>query len=58
MGKKPNGDQKDNQEELSDRQMVMKIMEYATESDLPDEVLHKILDAVRQIVEDYRKKKS
>jgi tetratricopeptide (TPR) repeat protein len=59
MGKEPNGDKKNDQkEELSDRQMVMKIMEYATELDLPDEVLQQMLDAVKQIVEDYRKKKS
>lgn len=57
MVKKSNGDKKDNQEELSDRQMVMKIMEYATELDLPDEVLRQMLDAVKKIAEDYRKKK-
>lgn len=58
MGKEPNGDKKNNQdEELSDRQMVMKIMEYATELDLPDEVLRQMLDAVKKIAEDYRKKK-
>ena len=59
MGKEPNGDKKNNQEEeLSDRQMVMKIMEYATELDLPDDVLRQMLDAVKKIAEDYRKKKS
>ena len=53
---KENGDDKD-KEELSDRQMVMKIMEYATDDDLPDEVIYKMLEAVKKISDSYKSKK-
>ena len=56
MGKKPNGDEKD-KEPLNDRQMVIKIMEYATDDELPDEVIYQMLEAVKKISNSYKSKK-
>lgn len=59
MGKEPNGDKEDKKphQELTDRQMVMRIMDYAITDGLPDEALAEMLDAVRKITEAYEKKK-
>jgi tetratricopeptide (TPR) repeat protein len=59
MVKEPNGDQKDEKipGKLSDRQMIMKIVDLATTDDLPDEALQKMLDSLTEIVEEYTKKK-
>jgi tetratricopeptide (TPR) repeat protein len=58
MVKEPDGDQTDEKNEgMSDRQMVMKIVEIATEDDLPDEALYEMLKAVKKIARAYRDKK-
>jgi hypothetical protein len=56
MGKEPNGDEND-KAQLTDRQMVMKIMEYATDDDLPDEALSQMLEAVKKISHSFKSKK-
>src|ERR1044072_6327100 len=56
MGKEPNGNGEE-KEELSDKQMVMKIMEYATDDDMPDEALHEMLEAIKKISRSYKSKK-
>jgi hypothetical protein len=55
MGKE-NGNEKD-KEELTDRQMIMKIMDYATDDDLPDEALYQMLEAVKKISHSFKSKK-
>jgi hypothetical protein len=58
MVKEPDGDQTNEKTEgMSDRQMVMKIMEIATEDDLPDEALYEMLQSVKKIAKAYRGKK-
>jgi hypothetical protein len=49
------GDQKSERplQEMSGRQMIMRIMELATTEDLPDEALEKMIESLAQIVSQY-----
>ena len=58
MIKEPNGDEKDGQDpgEVSDRQMLLKIVELASTDDLPDEALREMVEALEKIVDTYKNK--
>lgn len=57
MVKEPNGENGEENKKLSDKQMVMKIMEYATDDDLPDEALFEMLESIKKISRSYKSKK-
>jgi hypothetical protein len=40
-------------QEMSGRQMIMRIVELATTKDLPDEALEKMMESLAQIVSEY-----
>ena len=48
----------DTAEEMSDRQMIMKILELATTDDLPDEALEKMVESLAKIVKEYEEKRN
>jgi hypothetical protein len=58
MIKEPNGNEKDGQAaaEVSDRHMLLKIVELASTDDLPDEALREMVEALEKIVDTYKRK--
>jgi tetratricopeptide (TPR) repeat protein len=57
--KEPDGDEKDGQDgEVSDRQMLLKIVELASMDDLSDEALREMVEALENIVDTYTGKEN
>jgi hypothetical protein len=59
MVEEPNDDEKDDRDtEVSDRQMLLKIVELASTDDLPDEALREMVEALENIVDTYKGKEN
>ena len=58
MIKEQDGDEKDGQDagEVSDRKMLLKIVELASTDNLPDEALREMVEALEKIVDMYKRK--
>ena len=58
--KEPSGDEKNVQDsgEISDRQMLLKIVELASTDDLSDDALREMVEALEKIVDTYKRKES
>jgi len=58
MTTEPDGNEKDGQEasEVTDRQMLSKIVELASTDNLPDEALREMVEALEKIADTYKRK--